>query len=62
MDYKEIAKKIMKLTGETNNICGYTSCMIRLRVSVKNLGKVDLEGLKTVDYGGRVYQTVYEKT
>jgi len=48
MDYKEIIGKIIKLAGERKNIKSYTSCMTRLRISVKDLERVDLENLKTI--------------
>jgi len=48
MDYREIIEKIIKLVGERKNIKSYTSCMTRLRISIKNLEKVDLESLKTI--------------
>ncbi|OQY08368.1 MAG: hypothetical protein B6I28_04805, partial [Fusobacteriia bacterium 4572_132] len=48
MDYKEIIEKIIKLIGEKKNIKSYTSCMTRLRISVKDLDKVDVEGLKII--------------
>ena len=48
MNYTEIIKEIMKLVGNKGNISNYASCMTRLRISVKDLDKVDLEGLKKV--------------
>ena len=48
MNYQEIVKEIVKLVGKQGNIKGYTSCMTRLRVSVKDMDKVDLKGLKSI--------------
>lgn len=49
MDYKKSIKEIIELCGSEENIKSHTNCITRLRVSVIDLSKVDIEGLKKVD-------------
>lgn len=49
MDYKKSIKEIIELCGSEENIKSHTNCITRLRVSVIDLSKVDIDGLKKVD-------------
>lgn len=46
MDYKKLASDILKLVGGEKNVESVTNCMTRLRFSLKDTGKADVEGLK----------------
>ena len=48
MNYDEISKKILINVGGKGNIDSYTSCITRLRITVKDINKIndkELEGL-----------------
>jgi len=49
MNYNAIVKEVIKLVGESSNIASVTSCMTRLRISLKDMGRADLEKLKDVE-------------
>ena len=49
MDYNIIIEKIVNLVGGINNIKKHTSCITRLRISVKDLKKVNIEELKNLE-------------
>ncbi|MBE6072213.1 MAG: PTS trehalose transporter subunit IIBC [Clostridium butyricum] len=49
MDYKRIAKEVLTLLGGKGNVYGNATCMTRLRVTLKDSSKVDLENLKKVE-------------
>ena len=49
MDYKRIAKEVLTLIGGRDNVYGNATCMTRLRVTLKDSSKVDLENLKKVE-------------
>lgn len=49
MDYNKSIEEIIKLCGTAENIKSHTNCITRLRVSVIDLSKVDIEGLKKVE-------------
>jgi PTS system beta-glucosides-specific IIC component len=46
MDYKQLAVDILRLVGGKENVTSVTNCMTRLRFSLKDTGKADVEGLK----------------
>ena len=46
MDYKKLASDILKLVGGEKNVESVTNCMTRLRFTLKETGKADVEGLK----------------
>ena len=51
MNYDEISKKILINVGGKGNIDSYTSCITRLRITVKDINKIndkELEGLEGV--------------
>ena len=47
--YTETAKAVLPLAGGRENISEVTSCMTRLRLTVKNKDKVDFEEIKKID-------------
>lgn len=49
MDYKQISEQLVGLLGGTPNIISNAACMTRLRVGVRDVSKVDLEGIKKVE-------------
>lgn len=49
MDYKSVAGQLLELFGGSGNIRSNAACMTRLRVSVTDIDKVDIEGIKKVD-------------
>ena len=48
MDYKKMAAEILKLVGGEKNVSGVTNCMTRLRFSLNDPKKADVEGIKKV--------------
>lgn len=46
MNYKELCGKLLAYLGGKENVTGNAACMTRLRVSVKDLSKVNIEGIK----------------
>lgn len=46
MDYKKLASDILKLVGGEKNVASVTNCMTRLRFTLNDTGKADVEGLK----------------
>ena len=49
MSNKELAVKIVELTGGAENIGSLTNCMTRMRVTVKDSSKVLVDQIKGVD-------------
>ena len=49
MTNKELAQKLLDLLGGKDNVLANAACMTRLRVTVKNTGNVDTEGIKALD-------------
>ena len=49
MDFREISKKLLEKLGGKENITSNEACMTRLRVGVKDISKVDIEGLKSIE-------------
>ena len=49
MTNKELAQKLLDLLGGKDNVLANAACMTRLRVTVKDTGKVDTEGIKALD-------------
>ncbi|WP_238883006.1 PTS transporter subunit EIIC [Clostridium sp. YIM B02551] len=45
----ELAMEILKKINGSGNVDSYANCMTRLRIKVKNLEKVDFDGLKKID-------------
>ena len=43
MNYDEISKKILINVGGKGNIDSYTSCITRLRITVKDINKISTE-------------------
>ena len=43
MNYDEISKKILINVGGKGNIDSYTSCITRLRITVKDINKIGIE-------------------
>lgn len=48
MDYRDLSGTLLELMGGKENILGNAACMTRLRVSVRDLGKVDTAAIKNV--------------
>lgn len=46
--YETIANEVVKNIGGTENIESVTNCMTRLRFTLKNVSKVDVESLEKV--------------
>ena len=44
MDYKKLATDILKLVGGEKNVISVTNCMTRLRFTLQDTGKADVEG------------------
>lgn len=49
MTNKELAQKLLDLLGGKDNVLANAACMTRLRVTVKDAGNVDAEGIKALD-------------
>ncbi len=49
MTDKELASELLELLGGVENVASNAACMTRLRVSVRDAGKVDVAGIKAVD-------------
>lgn len=49
MKYDEVGRQIHDAVGGADNISSFTNCMTRLRVSVHDTDKVDVEHLKELD-------------
>ena len=49
MTNKELAQKLLDLLGGKDNVLANAACMTRLRVTVKDTGNVDTEGIKALD-------------
>ncbi len=45
-NYYYMAKKILQFVGGKDNVSAYSNCMTRLRISVKDLAKVDEESIR----------------
>lgn len=46
---EELAKQILKLVGGKNNVSEIVSCMTRLRLTIKDDSKVNVDALKKLD-------------
>ena len=49
MDVKDIAKTLVNLVGSKSNVKANATCMTRLRVSVVDQTKVDIESIKKIE-------------
>ncbi len=49
MDYKNFSKNVLPLLGGKDNILGFTNCMTRFRVEVKDTNLVDINKIKALD-------------
>ncbi|HEX9025735.1 MAG TPA: PTS transporter subunit EIIC [Clostridium sp.] len=49
MDYKRIAQEVLVSVGGKGNVSGNATCMTRLRVTIKDSSKVNMEGLKKIE-------------
>ncbi|NTW91494.1 MAG: PTS transporter subunit EIIB, partial [Erysipelotrichaceae bacterium] len=49
MDVKDIAKTLFELVGTKSNVKANATCMTRLRISVIDQSKVDVESIKKVE-------------
>ena len=49
MDVREVAKTLVDLVGSKGNISANATCMTRLRISVVDQSKVDVDAIKKVD-------------
>lgn len=49
MNWEEISSKLLRLLGGCDNITGYEACMTRLRVGVRDISIVDIEGIKKTE-------------
>lgn len=49
MDYVEISKQILTLVGGKENIRSTEACMTRLRLSIVDISKADIEGIKKIE-------------
>lgn len=49
MNYKQISEQLVELLGGISNISSNAACMTRLRVGIKDLSKVDVEGIKKIE-------------
>lgn len=46
MDHKKLAADILKLVGGEKNVASVTNCMTRLRFTLNDVGKADVDALK----------------
>lgn len=49
MDFKDVARTLLGLVGSKSNVKANATCMTRLRISVLDQSKVDIEGIKKVE-------------
>lgn len=49
MDNKELAKKLIELSGAQSNIKIYENCMTRLRIELNDYSKANIEELKKTE-------------
>jgi len=49
MDNKQLASEILKLVGGRENVIANASCMTRLRISVRDIDKVEFAEIKALD-------------
>ena len=49
MDYKRIAQEVLVSVGGKGNVSGNATCMTRLRVTIKDFSKVNMDGLKKIE-------------
>ena len=62
MNYDEISKKILINVGGKGNIDSYTSCITRLRITVKDINQINdkelegLEGVLVLNKNGEEYE------
>ena len=49
MTNQELSHKILDLVGGKANVSGATNCMTRLRITLRDYNKADIEGLKALD-------------
>ncbi|AWK51495.1 PTS trehalose transporter subunit IIBC [Clostridium beijerinckii] len=49
MDYKRIAQEVLVSVGGKGNVSGNATCMTRLRVTIKDSSKVNMEVLKKIE-------------
>ncbi|MCR5402957.1 MAG: PTS transporter subunit EIIC [Butyrivibrio sp.] len=49
MDYKKIGRELTASLGGKDNIEGAAACMTRLRISVRDISRADLESLKKIE-------------
>ncbi|WP_353243683.1 PTS transporter subunit EIIB [Providencia sp.] len=48
MDLDKVSKKIIELSGGSQNFVHVTNCMTRVRMTLKDEGKADVAGLKAL--------------
>ena len=67
-DYKALCEQIIEKTGGKENIKGAFHCMTRLRLTLADNSKVDIEGLKAVpkvlgaQFSGEQFQVIIGPT
>ncbi len=49
MNYRQISEQLVILLGGKSNITSNAACMTRLRVGLKDMSKIDTEGIKKVE-------------
>lgn len=49
MDYKQISEELIRLLGGKTNVSSNAACMTRLRVGIKDMTKVDLDGIRKLE-------------
>lgn len=49
MNWEEISRELLNLLGGKENVKSNMACMTRLRVGVKDITKVDVEGIKNIE-------------
>lgn len=49
MNWEEISRELLNLLGGKENVKSNMACMTRLRVGVKDITKVDVEGIKKIE-------------
>ena len=49
MDYQKIASEVLNLVGQKENVISVATCMTRLRISLKDSSKANIEELKKVE-------------
>ena len=49
MNWEEISRELLNLLGGKENVKSNMACMTRLRVGIKDITKVDVEGIKNIE-------------